>query len=375
MSVRLESGGPGQAYWYAAWTDHRGKRRRKSLGSKKNLTRRAARKACHTIAADIADGWMPGQPAPPLTVWKDVFLSQRDIKKSTRREYEITLRVALEYLHDEPIDTITRQHAADLRAKLIARDGCGDFTTRKHLRNLKTMFGEAHRQGIIPYNPFDQEKTAPPTIDHQWTYIDPTTAERILGEAPDSRWRVLIALCRYAGLRKGEAIRLAWEDVDLAGRWLTVRNLGRRHTTKDRERRVPLQPRLADLLAERFHDAADGQQTVVGMSYGHIAGGGDRSGQKIYRAMLKRAGVIGLDKPFHTLRKSCETDWLAKYPVHDVCKMLGHDPSVAYKHYHQVSEGTIEHITRHGDAERIAELEAELEKLRQGLRQNSRKRG
>jgi len=69
-------------------------------------------------------------------------------------------------------------------------------------------------------------------------------------------------------------------------------------------------------------------------------------------------------KPYHTLRKNCETDWLAAYPVMDVCRWLGHSPTVAMKHYHQTTASTMRRAAGLV-ADPATELEAEVRRLRE----------
>jgi integrase len=36
---------------------------------------------------------------------------------------------------------------------------------------------------------------------------------------------------------------------------------------------------------------------------------------------------------FQNLRASCATDWVQRFPAHEVAKWLGHSPLVAQQHY------------------------------------------
>jgi hypothetical protein len=60
--------------------------------------------------------------------------------------------------------------------------------------------------------------------------------------------------------------------------------------------------------------------------------------------IMRRAG-FEWQKPMHTLRKSLESDWLAKYPIADVAAWLGNSPAVAMKHYHQTVGETMRSVT------------------------------
>jgi integrase len=61
-------------------------------------------------------------------------------------------------------------------------------------------------------------------------------------------YRARFALLVYAGLRAGEAAALTWGDVDLAGGVILVRMHVGHRLKRNRERIVPLQPELVQLL-------------------------------------------------------------------------------------------------------------------------------
>ncbi len=56
--------------------------------------------------------------------------------------------------------------------------------------------------------------------------------------------------------------------------------------------------------------------------------------------VCKRAKVTAYAKPFHALRKSCITDWAARFPAHVVKEWAGHaDIRTTLKYYLKVSDG------------------------------------
>lgn len=68
-------------------------------------------------------------------------------------------------------------------------------------------------------------------------------ASRLRPELRARTYQALFALLAATGLRIGEALRLAREDVDLAGGVLTIR-----HTKFDRDRLVPVHPSITEIL-------------------------------------------------------------------------------------------------------------------------------
>ena len=63
--------------------------------------------------------------------------------------------------------------------------------------------------------------------------------------------------------------------------------------------------------------------------------------------LIQSAGVRQYAKPFHTLRKNREQDWIeAGIPFHVVIEWIGHSHTVAQQHYLRVDETHIKKATR-----------------------------
>ena len=134
---------------------------------------------------------------------------------------------------------------------------------------------------------------------------------------------MLIALCRLAGLRRGEALRLLQSDINWEKHHFTViaEKTGRRRV-------VPIGPKLYQLLLDAFDKAEEGQEQIC-----HISRHGLWRNFQIYR---KRAGLEKWKDAFKVLRRNCETDWAQRYPQYAVSVWIGHDIQVSARHYLQV---------------------------------------
>jgi len=359
--VRLASNGD---YWQAQWLDSEGRRRAKSIGSKRRLSKTAARRKVKEL--ERAHWLQPGRrdvtQAPKLADWCEEFLRTANYSEATAQLYRQTFAyLQAHFGPGQRLDRIDRRQVARFRAETLV--GISEQTVRKHIRNCKRLFSEAVRRDMLPSNPFDREASAPPKVDKDWQYVSRQDLETLLSYTPDAEWRALFALLRLAGLRLGEAQRLRWEDIDWQRGRLTVEHKGRQ-TTKQKRRVVPMEPRLADVLLDRFAEADAGDR-VVTLATDHI--------QKRTDRIVRRAGLTPWAKPAHTLRKNCETDWLSEYPVMDVCQWLGHDPSVAAEHYHQTREETMAQVAAGETKDQkiarlqreLAEARAEIERLKQ----------
>jgi len=194
-----------------------------------------------------------------------------------------------------------------------------------HARNAKTIFNNAVRDDLILFNPFDRLKGNAAEPDKNWKEISLEELDKLLDACPNISWKILVALCRLAGLRRGEAIALRWADVNWQEHHFAViaEKTGRRRV-------VPIVPKLYRLLLEAFNQAEEGQKQVCPVS---------RHGLwRNFNTYRKRAGLKRWKDAFKVLRRNCETDWAQKYPQYAVSAWLGHNIQVSARHYLQVSQ-------------------------------------
>ena len=350
MEVTLQSNGK---YWVARWVDSRGVEHRSGLGSKANVREAEARRRVTAMNVEFAGN--PGRRDAGKTVrlseWRRIYFAQRsDLGETTEALHRVAMERLAEFLPSDPrLSQITRQTAAEFRAWIRARKyRRGDpkratertlsaATVRRYVATLKQIMGRAKAQDLIAVNPFDREVIGAPPSQEGWTYIDLKTTEKIIEACPRESWRLAFALARFAGLRMNEIQRAEWGWVDWHERTINVRRKGEQDTTKSRARVVPIQPALYTFLCDAFERREDGDRFICNEleeSLSHAA-----------RKLVVAAGVPAYSKPFHTLRKSLESDWLARFPLPDVCAWLGHSPEVALRHYHKTKRDTIAMVT------------------------------
>ncbi len=178
-------------------------------------------------------------------------------------------------------------------------------------------------------NPFVHLSGTSPKIDKDWHNVSHEDLQKLLGVC-DADWRALFALCRLAGLRRGEALRLRWADVDWNEHRLTIVPEDGRESTKQRRRVVPIEQELHDILLEKFDQASDGQELVVNVNGANV--------DIMARRRIRWAGFEVWSKPFHTLRKNRETDWAQDYPQYVVAEWMGHSIDVSANHYLKVPQ-------------------------------------
>jgi integrase len=229
------------------------------------------------------------------------------------------------FKHDRDLYSISPDDASCWRDRL-SKEGLKDASVKTHIGNAKTIFAEAVRREVIAKSPFEHLKGGvTPTRNSR--YVTPEEMERVLQACPDSEWRLLFGLARYAGLRTpSETHLITVADVDFDGAKLRVRSPKTERYDGHEQRIVPICPRLMSLIRERFEAMAEGEAYLV-----TIKGAGGRRRRVL--AILAAAKVSPWDDTWQTLRRSCEIEWAQSYPQYAVSRWIGHSITVSGRHY------------------------------------------
>lgn len=332
MTIRLHKNGP---YWVARWRTTDGEPRSRSLG---RCSRREAERRRDKLAEQFAlqPGRRDAGRAPTLAEWAERYSQLRDdLKPATVSLHGRTLAYLVAHFGAGlRLDQITPELADGWRVWLGRQPGpAGTLsaqTVASHVRNAKTIMARAKRHRLIGANHFDEISGQAPRVAKDWRQVSHADLDRIMAACPDSRWRSLFALCRLAGLRRGEALGLRWDDIDWEGRRL-------RADGKTGPRTVPISPDLLAVL-QAGHDMAQVEELVCGpLRHTDL--------HRPALAILKRSGVGAFPKPFHTLRKCLESEWVRLAPWPTVCSWLGHSAKVAAEHYLRPGDDDFKKIT------------------------------
>jgi integrase len=214
-----------------------------------------------------------------------------------------------------------------------------DATIRQTYTVLRAGLDGAVRDGLLARNPAALVKR-PGVERREAKHLADDDVTAVLRAAETSRYHPLLVLIAATGLRKGEALALRWDRVDLdAGTLKVAATIGRvegrlliSELKTDRSRRtVPLSPAIVPMLrkhktaqtAERLR--AGNQWTNSGLVFTTELGGpvDPRNLLRLVEAAAKTAGVEGVG--VHTLRHSAAVSWLeAGLHIKAVAGLLGH---------------------------------------------------
>ena len=181
-------------------------------------------------------------------------------------------------------------------------------------------------------------------------------ADKLLAVA-NPCWRLIVALCRFAGLRNPtETLTLRWENVGLAAGRMTVTSPKTEHIDGKEYRVVPIFARLRPYLEDAWELAAPGTEHVVSgpQADGYRAavnGPASWAGcnmRETFLKLIRRAGLQPWPKLFQNLRASCETDLMQQHPIHVVTAWIGNTPKIAIGHYLQTLDTDFEKAVKGG---------------------------
>lgn len=282
-------------------------------------------------------GWQYEDVSVDTAIERYLAHKREEVRESTVTRYEIVLRQwEREHVGSEHmLRDIAQPH---LRPYVLDPD-MASSTRRNRYSYLNGLFCWARDHDLIDENPLDSLRTPkveqktpaffrPPEIERLITYIEhhDSVTTNAAGVQSDHQWLIdVIRVAVGTGLRRSELTSLRWQDVDLSGRRLHVRNRDGFQTKSGDERVVPLSGSALSTLermdAER-DDPLDGPVFVgtdgmplkpdtVTMRFKHF----------VREAKVRDAERI----KFHSLRHTCAS-WLSMegVPLRVIQQILGH---------------------------------------------------
>lgn len=260
----------------------------------------------------------------------DGYLESRtDFKPTTWRNCEIMARSLTAFFgRERNLRDITPGDADEFVIWLKA-EGYADATMGRRLKIAKQFFRAAFRKKLIPENPFDGVKPPSQVNEKRKFFVTREMTGKLLLACPDAQWRLIVALCRYAGVRcPSELLPLTRGHVDWERSRVTIPSPKTEHLPGGESREIPLFPELRAPLEEVF-DLAEPGATHLITRYRDP----NQNLRTTFAKIIKRAGLTPWPKPFHNLRASRETELMEQFPAHVVCKWIGNTEAIAAKHY------------------------------------------
>jgi integrase len=214
-----------------------------------------------------------------------------------------------------------------------------DSTIRQVYTILRAGLDGAVRDGLVGRNPAALVER--PGIEQaEAKHLTSEDVSKLLNAAEDSRYYPVLLLIASTGLRKGEALALRWDKVDLDAGLLkvtaTLNRVGGRLVSSEpktarSKRTVPLTPAIVAMLKK--HKASQAAERLRAAKLWEDSGlifttesGGPVDPRSFLRVIEVAAAKAGLsDVGVHTLRHSAAVAWLeAGVHIRQVADLLGH---------------------------------------------------
>ncbi len=300
-------------------------------------------------AGDVERGtWTPpdGRPASitRLEDYAETWLSSRDLKHRTRLLYRGLLdSLILPDLGDARLDRISPTTVRNWYSTLSA-----DTPTRRaHAYSLlRSIYSTAVSDDLVPTNPCRIRGAGASKKVHQ-TKVATLPELSVIVEAMPSRYRAMVLLAAWCGLRFGELAELRRGDVDLDARVLRVE---RAVTSRDGQvfvgdpksdagkRTVSIPPHLVAVLGQHLAEHVEGGRDALLFPAQH---GGHLAPTTLHNPWRKAREAAGRpDLRFHDLRHTGATLAAATgATLADLMQRLGHStPAAALRYQHAVAD-------------------------------------
>jgi integrase len=166
-------------------------------------------------------------------------------KKSADKETYRLKRIQRQKLAFKKLHDLRPSDIANYRDQRLSK--VGPQVVRHELNVLGQVFGISIREWDIPlpYNPIERIQK-PPQSRPRKRRLNPGDYEALLNASRQSKaWHIwpLIELAIETGMRRGELLKATWDDLELQGRKLTLRD-----TKNGDDRTIPLTRKAVDIL-------------------------------------------------------------------------------------------------------------------------------
>jgi len=376
----------GNDRWAAAVTylDATGARRRTTLYGKTQKEVRAKRdEALKRAREGLAPADARVSVRDYTARWLSVGLKAGSQKDSTKALYGTLARVHIVPSGLGPLG-LGQVKPSDVQGFILTlrESGKAESTVRQVYTVLRAIFESALADGLVARNVVAAVKR--PTVSRRETHsLAPSEVVALLEQTDKTSYGLIVRLMAYTGLRRGEAVALRWEDVDLDLMTVNVRGTINRvpgvglvttlPKTVQSRRTVHLADQLVEALGQhKLAQSAERHRlgplweeqglvfTTSGGSGGRVSGGKPVDPRNVLRAVKEGARAAGLNQEaavnVHTLRHSAASAMLVGgVPLLTVSRMLGHS-SVS------ITGDIYGHITDDGGKQAAAALAKALER-------------
>jgi integrase len=258
-------------------------------------------------------------------------------KSDGTRELSTYRRIAAFFGADTPLSQITAPRVSEFKRELL-EEGLKPASINRYTANLRAILRRAQEEwGVLATVP---KISALEAKNGRLRFLDAEEEARLKEHAP-VYLRRLITFLIGTGARRGEALKLTWEHVDLGSNTRAAVTLI--DTKNGEDRRVPLPNHVRDLLAAMRAEA--GRPAKKDRVFTWVRRGTDET--VAYKTdpgtvfdRTRRDAKLD-DITIHTLRHTYASRLVMKgVPIAHVSKLLGHRKiQITMRYAHLAPEG------------------------------------
>lgn len=317
-----------------------GKVRRITLGRYGELTVEQARKEAHKLLGKIATGIDPRaeKQATKLStitleeVFQDYLKARKELKPKTIYDYKNLIGRAFSEWKNKPLVSINKDKVAKKHSTL--GEERGEAYANLSMRMLRALFNFAAGQyedinghSLITENPVKRlsQTRAWYRVKRRETYIKSHELEswyQAVVQLENETLRDFLLLVLFTGLRRQEAAKLQWSNIDLKAKTLTVLD-----TKNHQNHTLPLSSFLHELLENRLKYSKTDFVFPGGGKSGHLIEP-RKQAAKVKKASGVTFTVHDLRRTFITIAESLD---ISAYAVKRLVNhKMNHDVTAGY---------------------------------------------
>ena len=271
------------------------------------------------VVAIFEGRFFPDKKAPSLTMrefLKKFWDLHARYRKSTLSYYMRALEKEFgEYRLDEITVPMIRKYLN------VVRERASIATANRHHTTMQSIFSRAKEWGDFSGdNPFTHiKKEREPA--HRLRYLEKDEIPRLL-EACEPRIRPVVLTAIHTGMRRGEILGLAWENLDLQRGIIYVLQ-----SKSGKPREIPITPVLREALL-----ALGPKQS------GSVFNVPEITLARAYARAMRKAGLV--HARFHDLRHTFASHFIMKtQDLPALQRLLGHSTPLMTQRYAHLSDG------------------------------------
>jgi len=320
----------GLTRWQAGYVDGAGERRFKLFERKAN-----AEAWLVDVRHDVARGiHTPGSVSPTVKDAAGLWIkrcNEKGLEPMTVKGYEehVDLHI-VPFIGAKKLSEITVP-AVNGFADELREAGRSAEMIKRVVRSLGGIFKEARRRGLANTAPTAGVGLDLPNREDPRPVIPSKAELQAIINAASGRWRPVILVAIFCGLRASELRGLRWADIDFEAKQLNLtqradacHRIGKLKS-KAAYRSIPCPPIVINTLREWHLQCPKGDQ---GLAFPNLQGKVESHSNMLTRGLqpiLKAAGIDAAEYGMHSLRHACASLWIENgYNPKQIQRLMGH---------------------------------------------------